>query len=146
MNRAQKIAWFNLIMMLLGSAMVFLSGFMVFLSGFMELPVLVGVMELVVIFTLVFISPVFFRKKPGRVSFDERDAIINQRAMLVGSCAAFGCIGGQILVKLMGIGLEGSVRMYEVIAIYIGGLICLVVAKSLAILIQYGRRDKDSYK
>lgn len=73
MNRAQKIAWFNLIMMLLGSVMVFL-------TGFMELPALVAVMELVVVFTLVFISPVFFRKKPGRVSFDERDAIINQRA------------------------------------------------------------------
>ena len=55
MNRYQKIAWFNLIMMLLGSAMVFL-------SGFMELPALVGVMELVVIFTLVFISPVFSGK------------------------------------------------------------------------------------
>ena len=135
MNKTQKISWFNLIMMLLGSAMVFL-------TAFMELPHLVAVVELVVVFTLVFISPVFFRKKPGRVSFDERDAIINQRAMLVGSCAAFGCIGGQILVKLMGIGLEGSVRIYEVIALYIGGLICLVVAKSVAILVQYGWAGK----
>lgn len=139
MNRWQKIAWFNLIVMPLGCATVLL-------SGFMELPELVGVMELVVVFTLVFISPVFFRKKPGRVSFDERDAIINQRAMLIGSCAAFGCIGGQILVKLMGIGWEGSVRLYEVVAIYIGGLICLIVAKSLAILIQYSRGGKDGEK
>lgn len=133
MNRAQKIAWFNLIMMLLGTAMVFL-------SGFMDLPHLVGAIELVVVFVLVFTSPVFFRKKPGRVSFDERDAIINQRATLIGSCAAFGAIGGQILVKLMGVGLEGSIRMYEVILIYISCLICLIVARSVAILVQYGWR------
>ena len=46
-------------------------------------------------------------------------------------------------MKLMGIGLEGSVRMYEVIALYISGLICLIVAKSLAILVQYGWGSRD---
>lgn len=135
MNRAQKIAWFNLIVIPLGSAMVLL-------TVFMEFPDLVSAIGLVVVFVLVFTSPAFFRRKPGQISFDERDAIINQRAMLIGSCAAFGCIGGQILVKLMGIGLEGFVRIYEVIAIYISGLICLIVAKSLAILIQYGWSGK----
>ena len=97
MNRAQKIAWFNLIVMPLGLATVLL-------TVFMQLPDLVAAIELVVVCVLVFTSPAFFRRKPGRVSFDERDAIINQRATLIGSCAAFGCIGGQILVTLMRIG------------------------------------------
>jgi hypothetical protein len=135
MNRAQKIAWFNLIVIPLGSAMVLL-------TVFIELPDLVSAIGLVVVLVLVFTSPVFFRRKPGRISFDERDAIIYQRAMLIGLSAAFGCIGGQILVKLMGIGLEGSARLYEVIGIYISGLICFIVAKSLTILIQYGRKLK----
>jgi len=139
MNRAQKMAWFNLIVILLGFATVLL-------SGFMQLPHLVGAIEVVVVFVLVFTSPVFFRKKPGRVSFDERDAVINQRAMLIGLSAAFGSIGGQIAVKLMGIGLEGSVRMYEVIALYISGLICFIVAKSVVILIQYGWGSRDGEK
>lgn len=135
MNRAQKIAWFNLIMMISGSVVVLLS-----LS--MELPDLVYVIEIVVVFTLVFTSPFFFKKKQGRVSFDERDAIINQRATLVASCAALGCLGGQYIVPLIKVGWEGSVRMYEVIAIYTSGLICFIVAKSLTILIQYSRGGK----
>ncbi len=137
MNRAQKIATYNLIMMISGSAVVLL-------TSLMELPDLVCVIEIVIVFTLVFTSPLLFKKKQGRVSFDERDAIINQRAMLVAFSAAFGCLGGQYIMPLIKVGLEGSVRVYELVAMYIGALICFVISKSLMVLIQYGWGGKHA--
>jgi hypothetical protein len=131
MNRAQKIAIYNLIMIISGMAVVLL-------TSFMKLPDLVYVIEIVIVFALVFTSPVFFKKKQGRVSFDERDAIINQRAMLVASCAAFGCLGGQCIVPIIEVGLDGSIRVYAVLGIYLGTLITFVVSKSLTVLFQYG--------
>ncbi len=139
MNRAQKIAIYNLLITFSGSALVLL-------TSIMKLPDLVCAIEMAIIFALVCISPLVFRKKPGQVSFDERDAIIYQRAMLIAAFGTFGCVGGQFVVPIIKSGLDGSIPVGTVLTIYIGALLAFVIMKSLVVLIMYawgGKGEKE---
>lgn len=132
MNRAQKIAWFNLIVVtvsligLVAACLIGISRDLFYVLWFLGALGPIG------------LSPILFRKKRGRVSFDERDALIRVKAWLIGLSASYGSLGGVCIAKCFEVGLKGSVPAYGLLAIWIGGLFCFVVAKSLMTLFLYG--------
>ena len=143
MNRQQKIAWFNVVILafslLLSSTVVFWmalkAGFPLALSGF----------GLLCVCLLHFLGPAFFRKKgqPGQVVFDERDTQIAQRSIFYGDVASNVFFVSTFVCALLALGFEGSVRVASLGLIIGGAYFVSKVTESLTTLILYGRERTD---
>ena len=142
MNRAQKIAWFNLIVVAITIGITAAAVIVLTLSSGMPWALYGLGFGGIVVFSL--ISPLVFRgkKHPGEISFDERDEHIHRRALQAGdsaSCTLFlvVCMGVFLVV-----GLSGSVPAV-VLPMMVGwAFICGKFAESIAILVQYGWTNK----
>jgi len=137
MNRLQKIAWFNLIAIITGFALIVL-------CAVCEVPK--NIMTIVLTLeaaALIAGPPIFFRKKPGQVAFDERDAMIREKSLIVGFGGAYGFLGALYVAKLFEVGFNGSVPMLTVFLAYIMSLVCFVWVKSFIVLSMYGWRGRD---
>ena len=135
MNRAQKIAWFSLIVTIIGIMVMVL-------ASSIGMSMVAGII-LVCMFGLVVVLPLILRRKEGRVAFDERDALIREKAWLVGLGASYGSLGGFCILQLLEVGLTGSIPISTFVATYIGGLACFIVSKSLITLFLYGWGGKS---
>ena len=143
MNRQQKIAWFNVVILafsfLLSSTVVFWmalkAGFPLALSGF----------GLLCVCLLHFLGPAFFRKKrqPGQVVFDERDTEITRRAISYGDVASNVFFVSIFVCVLAVLGFEGSMHVYWLGVIVAGAYVLSKLAESLTTLILYGRERSD---
>jgi hypothetical protein len=132
----QKFAWFNLAV--IGLAAVVMLSLWPFLgkgalggSGFLGL--------------LGFSPLFFFRKKPGHVLTDERDALISWRSWIA-AYSLFWVVF--VLVAVIAsaavFGQDGAVPVWIVqFSVFFFFMLVQAVA-SLAILIQYGRRTSDA--
>ncbi len=135
MNRAQKIALFNLIVLTIGLALALvlvIAEIFEQLAGF----VVVGTGIVVVI------SGLFFRKKAGKVDFDERDYLIRERAWFVAVASSYGCFGGNGIYQYFKVGPDGLVPMGTLLGMFISALITLVFMKSFATLLLYAKGFK----
>ena len=143
MNRQQKIAWFNVVILafslLLSSTVVFWmalkAGFPLALSGF----------GLLCVCLLHFLGPAFFRKKaqPGQVVFDERDTQIAQRSIFYGDIASNVFFVSTFVCALFALGFEGSVRVTSLGVIVCAAYFVSKLTESLTTLVLYGREAKD---
>lgn len=135
MSAMQKFAWFNLIVIAL--TLVVVLSLLPFLgkgalggSGFLG---------------LIGFGPLFFRKKPGQVLTDERDALINLRSWIL-AYALFWVIfvlAAAILSPLV-YGQEGAVPVWVVqISVFCFFMLVYALA-SVAILVQYAGGAKDA--
>jgi hypothetical protein len=134
MNRAQKIAWFNLTVMVAGVVLVMVMATIKVIEF--------AIVILLVIGGLVGISPVLFWKK-GKFNFDERDERISERGILMASVITCSYFTVMCLMPLVTVGLKGSVPVNELIGIPIGAFICFVTSKSVITLLAYGRDIKN---
>jgi nitrate/nitrite transporter NarK len=132
----QKIALFNLVVIIIGLLLSVL-------SVVCKSPKVGVIISIVVAAALTAGPPIFFRKKQGQIDFDERDAMIREKSLLFGFAVAFGSLGGVYISKLLRLGYNGSVPISDVFFLYIGALITFVVAKSLIVLGSYSRGHKD---
>lgn len=136
MNRAQKIAWFNLIVIIIGLLLIIL-------TVVSKIPKAGAIISIAAVTALIAGPFLFFRKKQGQIEFDERDAIIREKSLLFGFLIAFGSIGGWCLSRLLQTGYNGLVSNSTVFFLYIGALIGFVVVKSLVVLGMYGLGGGD---
>lgn len=141
MNRWQKIAWFNLI--------VIAAGFVVSIIAARTLPPEQRLMppnrvSIVIIVSLVLVAmaKTIFRKTPNGVDFDERDRQIRRKAVLAGWIVFALSVVAGVMISYFIVGPKGSFSplVLPIIAV-IGGGICIMVA-SVAALVQYGRGGK----
>ena len=92
MNRLQKIAWFNLVVILTGlvlsSIAVAVLAFVAFVAE-RPLRAALGGLGFMGIIGFTGLSPLLFRKAKGQVEFDERDQLYNMRAWFLGFCASY---------------------------------------------------------
>ena len=142
MNRWQKIAWFNLIVMLGGFASSFIAAATLPPAERFMPP---NRLTLVIIVTLVLVvaSNIIFRKKPKQVDFDERDRQIRKRAKYAGWIAFALTMLIVTMILYFAVGPEGTFSPLVLPLIpAAGGGIC-VMAGSVATLIQYGRGGKE---
>ncbi len=141
MNRAQKMAWFLVITISVGvitgcaafTVLYFKIGMPRALAGF----AFVGIAG------LGGFSPLIFRKDKGKITFDERDKLIKRRAAL----ASFGAFfvfsyAGMILMSFL-VGWNGLISVHSVWTIFGVSCIALWAAWAVAILVQYGWRNKN---
>ena len=83
-------------------------------------------------------------KKRKRIIFDERDKIINKRAAFVSFVFVWLYFVIACITVWWMFGPQGTVSVNLLPAILIGGLIVIIIVRSVAILIQYGRGGKDN--
>ncbi|MBN2018829.1 MAG: hypothetical protein JW749_01240 [Sedimentisphaerales bacterium] len=129
MNRAQKIAWFNLAVVLVGAALVVLLAVIEAVKWM--LAVLLGIV------ILIGISPFLFRGKGSHVEFDERDQLIRLRALFFASFVSLWCLILQCGIQVVKVGPRGSVPVSTLVGLAGGALISFVITKSLWTLIEY---------
>ena len=142
MNRAQKIAWSLVIAVSFGFVVSCIAVAIFYVKvgmpkallgfGFMGIAGLAG------------FSPLIFKKDKGKVTFDERDRLIKRNAALAGFAASYLFVGAACMIPFSVLGPKGVISVRWLPYIFGGAAISLFFVHSVAILIQYGRRDKDN--
>ncbi len=140
MNKAQKMAWLFVITI---SVAVLLTGGAVGIFYFkFGLPKALAGLGFLGITGFGGLGPLIFRKDKGKVEFDERDQLINYRAVL-GAYSVFWIVfTAACMIPWFIIGPSGSISVNVLPLMLCGIGITLTLIHSLAILIQYGRTGK----
>ncbi len=87
------------------------------------------------------IISLFFKKDKGPVTCDERDKLIEKNAQLAGFGAVYLLVIGVSFVPI-GIAPEAKIPTTWFPGLLISAVFCQAYAQSIAILIQYGLRQK----
>ena len=144
MNRQQKIAWFNLVVVSLAlgpSVAAFSIGYFVFgataqqsAAGFAFCGIL-GLSGL---------TPFLFRKDKSKVQFDERDLMINLKAGIVAYAIFWLLFVAAAMVPWFIIGPDGMITVNYLPWMVLGGFCTVQLLQSIVTLRQYGwRGDGD---
>jgi len=145
MNRAQKIAWFNLVVIFIGLVLCIIAVSVLALVAFVaELPLraALGGLGFIGIIGFTGLSPFLFRKAKGQVEFDERDQFYNMRAWFLGFCASYLLFVIVCMTTWFIHGPKGTISANVLPLTVMGGFLALMLVHSLAILGQYGWREK----
>jgi hypothetical protein len=150
MNRWQKIAWFNLIV----ATICFIACFILSMAmQFKRVATPPTPLALVIIPSLILIalSKLIFRKKSKQLDFDERDRQIHKKSQYVGLWAfiisTVLAVTTEIMTCFLAAGPQGTLRYPLVLLLTVcagGGV--WIAAESIAVLVQYGRGDRDESK
>jgi hypothetical protein len=142
MNRWQKIAWFNLVVMAAASVICILMAANMPVRDAITPP---SPLTLVIIPALVLVAiseKVIFRKKSQRIDRDERDRQIDRKSSYAGWMAFAVAMVAQLMVCYLAVGPKGAVYpLWLPLMACIGGGVHVMAASSAA-LIQYGRTGK----
>jgi len=143
MNRAQKIECFNLFVTALsvGASL----GAVILLARLVGMPKAWAGMVLMGLMGLMALGPLIFRnqKDQDSVAFDERDLLIHKRAESTAFIATYAFFVTFCSVILNSVGITGQVPGYMLLILLAGGFVVLMLAKTLALIVQYGWGGKD---
>ncbi len=143
MNRWQKIAWYNLIVIV---TVFTLSGVTIAVLTITQgMPKAMCGLGLLGFLGFLGLTPIIFRKKKGelKIDFDERDQVIWMRAN-VGAYSVFWLVfTAACMIPWFIIGPKGTIPV-NVLPMMLGGIgMFLIVVQSVLTLIQYGRGGKN---
>ncbi len=142
MNRAQKIAWYNLVVI---AASLTISGATIgILAILYGMPKALGGLGFLGIAGLLGLSPILFRKKRGQVSFDERDELIQKRAMLIAYTTFWISFVSACMIPWWILETGSSIPVVVLPVMVAGGFIIVQLVQSVTILVQYGWRNKTN--
>ncbi len=137
MNRHQKIAWFNLIVI---AATVILTSIAIAVEVHIRGYSTSGLWFVALLVLLKF-TPFLFKKpeSPSGVVSDERDDSIRKRAVLYAWAAFWWVFVVSCVLLFIIVGPENSVPTIVLPLMALAGGLFLTAAYSVAILVQYGR-------
>ena len=141
MNRWQKIAWFNLIVIVAGSVISVIAAGTLPPEERLMPPNRVTVV-IIISFVLVAMAKTIFHKSGKGVDFDERDGQIQRRAKLFGWIGLGLGMAATILVCYIAVGPMGSFSPLALPIIPLMGVGLYIILESVAALIQYGWGEK----
>jgi len=140
MNRWHKIAWYNVIVIV---ASLFLSGTVIsILAITVGMPKAMGGLGCFGTLGLLGLSPLLFKKGRSKVDLDERDRLINYRAILAAYSIFWLVFTAVCMVPWFILGPNGSISVNVLPLILVGIGVTLELMHSIAILVQYGRGGK----
>ena len=143
MNRYQKLAWFNLIVI---TATIIITSAAVAIELHMRGFSTIGGWFVAILVLLRF-NPFLFKKPQGRdkVVCDERDSFIVKRARSFAYTTFWivFIVSSFAVHIFMGMGPKSSVPTITLPLMAVGGALFMKIVGSVAILVQYGRGEKD---
>lgn len=145
MNKAQKSAWLNLAAFLLCIASISYVIITLFIYGSPH-EFILGMWPLIIAFpTLLVIAVISLRIKqsPAEVDSDERDKLIQNRAVLVAFISVWILLFAASIVPRLILGEDSlfPVWLISFINLYVFFVVMLIF--QIAILVQYGRKEKS---
>ena len=144
MNRIQKMAWWMLIWIsagaILGAITVAIAHFIVGMPwsiakaglGFLGIAGFGGLASLI------------FKKDPGKVTCDERDRLINNRAAIAAFASAYLVTGLACMLPFFILGPAATISVEWLPSIFMAAGLTAFFVHSAAILVQYGWKGKDN--
>ncbi len=144
MNKTQKGAWINLaaVLMLMSTHI----GLYIRLYVIKKLPTAFGTFWVLSGFFLLLglmLYTIQKKQSPREVDKDERDSLIEKRAVLVAFVSVWILLFAATIIPRFFVGLDGSIPVWSLAFINVGILIIVWLVYSLAVLVQYGRGGKD---
>ena len=141
MNRAQKIALYNLIVIM---ASLTITGAAVGILSIMHgMPKALGGLGFLGIAALIGLSPILFRKKRGQLGFDERDLLIYRRATVAAYSTFWVFFTAACMVPWLVLECGARIRVVLLPCMLVGGFVIVQLIQSVAILVQYGWGGKE---
>lgn len=141
MNRAQKIALYNLI--IITASLTITGATIVILSIVHGMPKALGGLGFLGIAGLIGLTPVLFRKRRGQPVFDERDMQVYRRATLVAYSTFWILFTAACMIPWLVLERGTTIHIVVLPFMLAGGFIIVQLIQSIAILVQYGRGGKD---
>ncbi|RPJ39619.1 MAG: hypothetical protein EHM35_01915 [Planctomycetaceae bacterium] len=148
MNSTQKVAWIFLSSVLMGG-IVFVYVGSIFVLGHMPPSPFgrIGPAAAVLIPLLVLGLIILFitrRQSPAEPEADERDKTIMSKAVVASFVTGWLLLGVVLLILGLALGQTGSVPVYLLTLILWGVAMITMLTYGVAILVQYGRTEKES--
>ncbi|NIP23767.1 MAG: DUF2178 domain-containing protein [Phycisphaerae bacterium] len=140
MNRYQKLAWFNLIVI---TATIIITSIAVAIEFHMRGYSTIGIWFVAILVLLKF-KPFLFKKPESRsgVVCDERDSLILKRALSFAFKAFWWVFVLSSFLLWWFIGPRNSVPTLTLPLMALGGALFITIVCSVSILVQYGRTGK----
>lgn len=137
MNRWQKIAWFNLIVI---AICVVLAAGMTTIYAFQHgFPSALGGTGFLGFACLIALGPFLFRKRKDQVAFDERDVMIERRAVRCGTTVAYFYFVIVCIVTWLVVGFDSKVSAGVLPMLVVGGFLVVNIVQSIVTLVEYRR-------
>ena len=141
MNRAQKMAWFTLIVAGIGSVLSIIV--VILLAAKFGFPKAFAGFACMAVTGLAGFAPAIFKKEKRQVTFDERDRGIHIKSTRAGFAASYGFVGLICMGTWFAIGPNGMITVNLLPNIFIGAMITMIIVQSITILVEYGRGGKE---
>jgi len=142
MNREQKIAWSFVIATSLGFVCSIIAVAILYVK--VGMPKALAGLGFLGIAGLGGLAALIFKKDTGKGAFDERDAVIKERAGLAGYTASFLFVGLACMIPFFILGPKATISVSWLPRIFNGAVISHFFVHSIAVLIQYGWEAKKS--
>ena len=142
MNRMQKIAWFNLIVVSLAlglSVVAFCIGYFIFGAPARQAAAGFGFIG---IMGFAGLSPVLFRKDKSKVQYDERDTKIQRKAVGFAYAIFWVLFVAAAMIPWFIIGPNGTITTNYLPWMVFGGMCVVMLQQSIVTLNEYGWRDR----
>jgi hypothetical protein len=144
MNKTQKVAWFNAIGILLVLSWVLYLTIQIGVKH--RLPERIWILIWGPALILVTIVGIFFirrKQSPIEPDSDERDKLIQHRAVLAAFVSVWIVLGAECIIPKFFVGSNGSLPIWLIPIINVSVFYIVFLVYSIAVLIQYGWRNKD---
>jgi hypothetical protein len=144
MNRTQKIARFNLVVILTSLVLSLTAICILYFAVGLPIQRALGgfVFGFIGIFGLTPFSPFLYKKDPGKVSFDERDLLIQRKASLRAYSIFWFLFVLAAIVPFFVFGPKGSISVKYLPAMVFAGMIIVMLVQSIVTLEEYGWNNK----
>ncbi len=142
MNKAQKIAWFTLIVLAIAvglSLAAFCVGYFVLGVPARRAAAGFGFMGIAGLLGLI---PILFRKDKTKVQCDERDMMIQRNAAFAAYATFWVLFVAAAMIPWFVTGPNGTITVSYLPWMVLGGFFVVELVQAIATLEQYGRTDK----
>jgi len=144
MNRAQKMAWFSLVMLTLAFGLSLVSvGILHFVFG-LPMRRAAGGFGFIGIMGFSALAPLLFKRDKSKVELDERDLLIKSKATMAAYCGFWPVFVIAAMVPFFVYGPDGTVSVKYLCSMVFGGMFLVVLVQSLVTLQGYGWKDKEN--
>ena len=144
MNRVQKIAWSLVVTISVAFLLSCIAIAILYVK--VGMPKALAGLGFMGIAGLGGFSALIFQTEKGKVTLDERDRLINRRAVLAGFGTSYLLVGLACMIPFFILGPKASISITWLPYIFMGAGLSMFFVHSVAILIQYGRGGKDGEK
>ncbi len=142
MNRQQKIAKFNLIVVLVAITLSITAFGIAHLVAGLPIQRALGGFGFIGLIGFAGLSPLLYKQGLGKVSFDERDVIIKKKAMLGAYTIFWALFVLAAMIPFFILGPDGTISVKYLPAMVFGGMFTVILVQSIVTLEEYGWKDK----